>query len=116
MIFASILSAFIETKLVGLLSTIVPVGALAFAAYQVVKRMSAKVDTIANPWAHRAAVALIAAVLTPLFAAAGDPIACVTGENCLQYVDKDKVELVVRWILGAVSAQLLFLVKNGRKK
>lgn len=109
------LSGFFSAKLTAFFMAAIPVGAIAFALFQVVKRVSAQVDGLKNPVIKQAIVAGIAFALTAGFAAAGVTIECVPGANCLEQVTQDKLELVLRSLLSAATAFVLHAVKQGRK-
>lgn len=109
------LGASIKAKVVAVLFSILPIGAVAFALYQLVKRFTTLVDAIKNPWVHRAIVFAIALGLTALGAATGVDISCVEGVNCLNELSQDKIELILKSVLGSVSAFVLHAVKGSRR-
>lgn len=101
------LPAFVKAKVFGLLMAALPIGAISFALYQFVKRQAKRVDEIANPWVHRSVVAGISFVLTAVFAALNVPIVCSESVNCLNELSQDQIELLLKGLLGAVSAFVL---------
>jgi hypothetical protein len=109
------IGGFLKGKLIALLFAAIPVGAISFGLYQLVKRGTSLVDAIKNPWVHRTAVAVIAFVLTAAFAAVGSEIPCVDGVNCLAELTPDRIEVLIRWALGALSAFALHAVKGAKK-
>lgn len=114
-VFAAILPAFITTKLFALVMAAIPVGAISFALYQQIKKFSYTVDQIDNAWTHRAVVTGVAFVLTAIGAALNVPIVCPPEVNCLNELTADKVELLVKALLGAGSAFALHAMKGGKK-
>lgn len=107
------LPGFIKGKLISLLFAAIPVGAVAFVLYQLVKRFTGLVDAIKNPWIHRAVVTIIAMALTALAGATGLDIVCVPGENCLNEVNQEHLEFLVQSGLAALSAMLMHASKKG---
>lgn len=106
----------VKAKLFSLLLAAIPIGAISFALYQFVKRQSVRVDEIANPWVHRSVVAGISFILTAVFAALNVPIVCPEGVNCLSTISQDQIEVVLKALLGAVSAFALHAGKSSATK
>jgi len=105
---------FLTAKVAQLLLAAIPIGAISFALFQVVKRLSAQVDGIKSPYLKQAAVVLVATLVTAVFGAAGVNIDCVPGENCLALVSQDKLGELLKAALGAFTAFVLHALKNGR--
>jgi putative copper export protein len=103
------------TKLMSFAMAAVPVGAISFALFQIVKRQSSLIDGIRNKTVKQIAVVFVAAVLTLVFSSMGLSIDCVAGENCLNLVTQDKIGEVIKWALGSFVAFALHAVKRGRK-
>lgn len=101
-------------KLLPFFLSVIPVGAISFAVYQILKRKAEAVDMLkeTSPWQHRATVAGIGFILTAVFQMAGGDAGCIEGVNCLHNLTQDKVEFVVKWLLSAGTAHLLHEVKK----
>lgn len=107
---------FLFSKFGQLVMAAIPVGAISFALFQIVKRQSAWIDRLDNPLIKQALVLAVAVVLTAAFSAVGLTIDCVPGENCLALVNEDKIAEFVKAVLGAFTAFALHAVKNGATK
>jgi uncharacterized membrane protein len=100
----------IQGKALGLLVSAIPVGTIAFLAYQGLKRYT---QIVANlpAWAHRLAVTGTAGLVLAVTALAGVPIICEPGTTCIDALTQDKLAALIKWALASGSA---FVIHAGR--
>lgn len=96
----------IREHIISYLVGAIPVGTIAFLVLQQAKRASTFVDDL-TPWLKRAAIALIAVVLTALGAAVNVPIICEVDVNCLDSLSQDKIEALIKVALATVTALII---------
>jgi hypothetical protein len=104
--------AWIQSHILSLALSAIPVGAISFLLVQWIKRGTTWIDGL-SPTIKRGVVFVIAAALTALGAVLGVPIVCDAGQNCLASLDQNTVQLLLKAALGAVTAFLLHLGKNS---
>ena len=103
----------IQSHILSLALSAIPVGAIAFLLVQAIKRATTWIDAL-SPTLKRGVVFGVSAGVTALGALLGVPIVCETGVNCLTSLDQDTVKLLLQAALGAVGAFLLHLGKNSK--
>lgn len=91
----------------------IPVGAISFALFQWVKKLSGGVDRLPAAVKRYVALPIVAALVTAGGAAVGVNVICDTATNCLSQITQPTLDNLVKGALAVIVAWIAHAGKSG---